>query len=106
MWGCPGGHLEKWETFEDAAKRELCEETGDVVVTEPKLWTVVNTPFRDENKHYVCIFLVADWIKGQPRVMEPEKCEYWGWFKWDELPTRMMPGLKELKGRKLDPWNI
>lgn len=50
-WGFPGGHLEMWESFKNAALRELKEEVGSaILVTEPKLLTVTNALFYNEKK--------------------------------------------------------
>jgi hypothetical protein len=34
----------------------------------------------------VHINLIADWKSGKPRVMEPDKCEAWGWYDIDHMP--------------------
>lgn len=104
MWAGPGGHLELFEDIKVAALRELAEEVGpDMVITEPAFWTVSNTKFYDEGKHYVVIIMVANWVSGEAVVMEPDKCECWGWYDWDSLPEPLMPGLQDLKNHNLDP---
>lgn len=103
-WAFPGGHLEGWETFEEAATRELEEEAGDVEVTPPQYWTIANTRFYDEGKHYVCIFMISDWISGEATLMEPDKNEGWEWFDWDDLPSPLMLGLQSLVERSMNPF--
>jgi 8-oxo-dGTP diphosphatase len=100
-WSCPGGHLEMWEEFAEAALRELKEEAGPVEVTEPVLLTVCNTMFKSEDKHSITIFLVSDWISGEPKVTEPDKCEEWLWFDYDNLPEPLMLGIQKIKEQKL-----
>jgi 8-oxo-dGTP diphosphatase len=34
----------------------------------------------------VLIGFCADWRSGEPQVLEPEKCEGWGWYALDQLP--------------------
>jgi 8-oxo-dGTP diphosphatase len=90
-WAFPGGHLEFMEVLAQAAIREMKEEAGpDLVVSHPKFWTMANARYFDEIKHYLTIFMVSDWISGEARVMEPDKCEYWHWFRWTELPAPRM----------------
>ena len=84
-WSFPGGHLEFGESWEECAKRETLEETG-LEITNLRFGTVTNDIFEKENRHYVTIFLVADYISGEPKVLEPEKWETWDWFTWDNLP--------------------
>ncbi|GAA4750046.1 NUDIX hydrolase [Gordonia alkaliphila] len=46
-WSVPGGHVEPGETFEEAAVREVHEETGLEVTVGEELWTAT-VPFGDD----------------------------------------------------------
>lgn len=103
-WACPGGHLEKGETFIQAALRELEEEAGDILVTTPDFFTAINTVYPDENKHYVTVFLTCGFRDGVPKVMEPEKAERWEWFDWyKHVPSPLMQGIQRIRIEKLNP---
>ncbi len=80
----PGGHLEYMEGFVECARRETREECG-IEIDTIRFQLLANvkeyTP-----KHYVHIGIVAEWKSGEPKVLEPEKVESWGWYALDELP--------------------
>jgi 8-oxo-dGTP diphosphatase len=80
----PGGHLEFGESFEECAKREAMEETG-IEIKNIRFLRLLN--LKDYAKHYVNITIVADWESGEPQLIEPEKCEGWGWYDLDNLPS-------------------
>jgi 8-oxo-dGTP diphosphatase len=80
-WAFPGGHLEFGESIEDCARREVFEETG-LCIGDLRCGPYTNDIFFQENKHYVTLFVLADWESGEPQVKEPEKCERWEWFAW------------------------
>ncbi|MGA8180216.1 MAG: NUDIX hydrolase [Desulfobacterales bacterium] len=84
-WQFPGGHLEFGEPIEDCAKRELYEETG-LTIRNIRLGPYTNDIFESEQKHYITLFVIADYDSGVLTVKEPEKCEKWDWFKWLQLP--------------------
>jgi 8-oxo-dGTP diphosphatase len=88
MWAAAGGHLEFGESFEDCALREVAEETG-LAIANVRLGTVTNDVFDDHGKHYVTVFMVADYAGGEPEILEPEKCTEWKWFPWAELPDNL-----------------
>lgn len=82
-WGVPGGHLEHGEGFEEAARRELLEETG--LTAETLVFqNVVNRCSGDEQ--YLHVSFLADGVVGEPVLTEPDKCSGWGWFPLDALP--------------------
>lgn len=86
VWQFPGGHLEYGESVEACARREALEETGlHVRITGQGPFT--NDVFTAEDRHYVTLFMLAESDDGEPRVMEPDKCERWAWFAWDALPA-------------------
>jgi 8-oxo-dGTP diphosphatase len=84
-YGWPGGHMEYMESFEDTAKRETMEETG-MEIDNVRFLRLYNLK-EYAPKHYVDIALAADWKSGQPKVMEPEKCEGWDWYDINSLPS-------------------
>ncbi len=84
-YGGFGGKVEDGETVEDAALRELEEETGVRVLPE-HLGYVARLEFlfpaRPSWNHHVHVFLATCWL-GEPqesREMSPE------WFRVDDLP--------------------
>lgn len=80
----PGGHLEHLESFEQCAKREVKEECG-IEIDNIKFQFLANLT-KYNPKHYAHIGLIANWKEGEPQVLEPDKCENWGWFELDKLP--------------------
>ncbi len=90
-WTMPGGKIRFGETFEQAAARELTEETSLV----GKAFAVVslsNDTVHDA--HFVTIGLVCEQVSGEPKVMEPDEIVEWKWFEIDKLPTSMFPPSK------------
>lgn len=94
-WGFPGGHLEFNESFEECAKRETLEETGITIVNLRKA-TFTNDIFPKEGKHYVTIYMIAEYDSGEVTIKEPDKCEKWEWFKWNELPNPLFTPIENL----------
>lgn len=90
-WSFPGGHLEFGETFEECAEREVREETA-LKIGNLSLITCTNDVFPQESKHYITVYMKADWIEGEPQVVEPDKMTRWDWYDWDQLPEpRFIP---------------
>lgn len=102
-WSFPGGHLEFGESFEECSVRETDEEAGEIVTTPLKFYTAVNTIYPNESKHYVVVFMKSNWISGEAVVMEPDKCECWEWFNWDNLPSPLIQGIQILKDQGFNP---
>lgn len=105
-WCFPGGHLEFNESWEDCAIRETLEETG-LKIKNLRFGTATNDIFKKENKHYITIYMVADYVSGETKIMEPEKCEKWEWFEWDEkkLPKSLFVPQQNLLKQNFNPIN-
>ena len=88
FFSIPGGHLENGETFEQAAIREVFEETG-LRIKDPKVFSTTNNlrTFTNEGKHYISINLITNDFEGTLQIKEPEKCESWHWYPIDQIPT-------------------
>ena len=84
-WCWPGGHLEYGESWEQCAARELYEETG-LKARNYRLAGVTNDIF-PEQKHYITLHLCCEYKSGKLTLREPEKCQRWEWFSWDNLPS-------------------
>lgn len=93
-YGPPGGNLEFKETVETCAKRELNEETGLIPLSiQLGPWT---QDIIDDQKHYISLFAIITEFEGEPQLLEPQKCEGWDWYLWDELPMPLFPSLSSL----------
>nr|WP_321453315.1 NUDIX domain-containing protein [uncultured Carboxylicivirga sp.] len=88
FYSIPGGHLELGETFEEAAIKEIYEETG-LIIDTPKVIAVTNNlrTYTNEKVHYISVVLHTNQFQGEPVVKEKDKCETWNWFDPKQLPT-------------------
>jgi 8-oxo-dGTP diphosphatase len=84
-WSIPGGHLEFGESWEQCARRETMEETG-MEITNVNFLAATNDIFDTENKHYVTIWMTADWQANEPENKEPEKMLDMQWVDFGNLP--------------------
>lgn len=105
-WCFPGGHLEGGESFYDCARRETLEETGLEIKVIEEIPFATNDIFEKEDKHYVTVFVRANYIGGEPKIMEPEKCEEWRWFDWSNLPENLFVPIQNLIKQKYNPFRI
>lgn len=95
-FGPPGGHLEFGESFEECAIREIREETGLDIIS-PKFVGITNDIFLEDDKHYISIFMKANYPGTQQIInLEPDKIISWNWYSQDELPSNLFLPLKQL----------
>ena len=95
-WSKPGGAIEFGEKAEEAMIREIKEELGvqikiigilpptDHIITEGK-----------DKQHWLALNFLAKIIAGQPKNLEPHKCDRIAWFPLDRLPKKITQTTKE-----------
>jgi 8-oxo-dGTP diphosphatase len=102
-WSFPGGHLEFGETPEECALREIEEEVG-INVKNLRRVGFTNDIFTKEGKHYITLFIMADYDSGNAIIKEPQKCDKLEWFGWDDLPENLFLPIANLKKEGFDPF--
>lgn len=100
QWAFPGGHLEFGESLIECAAREVAEETG-LQVTNIRKGPITEDLFVAENKHYITIIMIADYVSGTPTLLEPHKCEQWRWFPLNALPQPLFVTFENLTKNKI-----
>jgi 8-oxo-dGTP diphosphatase len=88
-----GGHLDDNESYRDAIIREAKEEAGIDLKSEDI--EALHVLHRNQEGNRIDIFFTGSkWI-GEPKTMEPEKCDDVSWFPIDDLPTNIIPFIKQ-----------
>lgn len=90
LWAVPGGRLELGERLQEAAEREIKEETGLTIRAGEPVYTV-DVILRDEagcvQFHYVIVGLLADYVSGVLRPGDDAREARWVTPKeLEELP--------------------
>jgi ADP-ribose pyrophosphatase len=70
LWAIPGGRIELGETLQQAAEREIKEETGVIIRAGEPILTfdlVERDPDGRVRFHYVIVDLAAEYVSGEPQ---------------------------------------
>ena len=110
-WSKPGGAVGFGEKVADAMIREMKEELDievEIIGMLPHTDHIIKTPqnSRSSNfdplytggrkiEHWVAFNLIAKITSGEPKNMEPHKCDKVGWFPMDKLPEKITQTTKE-----------
>ena len=88
-WAIPGGFVEPGEPLEEAARRELQEETSALPVRMEQIHTF-GDPGRDPRGWTISVAYLATLSEDDVRTWHPRAgsdAEEVGWFDLDELPA-------------------
>lgn len=101
IWSFPGGHVDDGESAEVCALRELYEETG-LEAVNPCVVAETDDDF-PEGLRYRTLFVRVDWSSGEPVLREPEACERWDRFAWDDPPQPLFLPVANLRATGFRP---
>lgn len=87
------GHLDGNETFINAMIREAKEEAGlDIKAEDLEVIHAMHRKSPPDER--IDLFLKANKWQGEPKIMEPDKCDDLRWFPIDNLPANTVPEIK------------
>lgn len=90
----PAGHLDGNETLVSTMIREAKEEIG--VECNPESLKLAHVMHRREpNEERINFFFTTVRFLGEPKIMEPHKCDDMRWFNIDDLPLNIIPYIKQ-----------
>lgn len=89
-WYIPGGGVKTGETVLDALLRELKEEIGLTVLSEPEFFGIYYNNYLGVND-YPVIYIIRDFKIESAKSNEIESIE---WFPINQLPNNISPGTK------------
>lgn len=95
MYSLVAGHIDGNEPVGAAMIREAYEEAG---ITIEKKDLIPNKVLhrKTEDCEYMDFFFTAKkWI-GEPKIMEPNKCDDMEWFPIDALPSNTLPYIRNV----------
>ena len=102
-WQLPGGWIEAGESPEQAARREVHEETG-LQLEELRFVGITSNVF-SAHKHTISLYFEAECLDARPLLPgENSKCYGWHWKDWADLTEDLFLGLQLLKQTDYQPF--
>ncbi len=80
LWAIPGGSVQLGESLQQAAEREILEETGIVIRAKDPVYTFDMIERDDHGRirfHYVIIDLAADYVSGELAAGDDATAALW-----------------------------
>ncbi len=90
------GHLDGNESVFDAMLREAFEEAGIKVHKKDLRPIKVLHRISSDHMEYMDFFFIAEKWEGEPKILEPHKCDDMSWFQVNNLPENTLPYVKEV----------
>lgn len=88
------GHLDGDETFREAMAREAKEEAGiDIKLEDLEVVHIMHRKMPTEER--IDFFIRAKRWQGEPRIMEPRKCDDLRWFGVNNLPFNTISYIRQ-----------
>ena len=88
------GHVDGNETIAHAMVREALEE-GGLTVQESDMRFVHVLHRISKDSEYIDYFFIPEKYSGEPKNMEPDKCDDLSWFPLDQLPENTIPYIRQ-----------
>jgi len=85
-WTFPGGKVDFQETLEQAAKREVLEETN-LKLNKIDVMSITDEIVHDA--HFVTVGFICENFEGELKTMEPDEIIEWKWFDLNNLPEKI-----------------
>jgi len=102
-WQLPGGWIEAGESLQQAALREVLEETG-LRLRPPRFIGITSNVF-SKRKHSISLYFEAECCNaGSLTVREGDKCVAWQWRDWTETTDNLYLPLRLLKQTDYQPF--
>lgn len=95
MWCPPGGHLHWNEGIVACARRETKEETG-ITIKNIRIGPYTNDCNLPDGRHYISLFVIADYKSGRLKNGEPSDILEWQWFDCKQLPKPLFYNIRNL----------
>jgi ADP-ribose pyrophosphatase len=101
MWCIPGGKVRYGETLQQAAEREVLEETGVIIRAGEPVYAfdIIDTSNTGQPYHYIVIDLQADYVSGDPQPRDDAQNA--AWFGKDQIDQ---DNVQELTRNFLKRW--
>jgi ADP-ribose pyrophosphatase YjhB (NUDIX family) len=95
----PAGHLDSVdEPCKQAIAREAKEEINVEIDLEDLELVHVSHRMQIEptNERRINLFFMARKWRGEPKIMEPDKCDDLSWFDIDKIPSNTIPYIRQV----------
>jgi 8-oxo-dGTP diphosphatase len=95
MYSLVAGHIDGNEPVGDSMIREAYEEAGIKIAKKDLIPNKVLHRWTEDCEYMDFFFTARKWT-GNPKIMEPNKCDDMSWFPVNNLPPNTLPYIRNV----------